>query len=47
LAEHMVCNHGVRGSTPLTSTKSIAIADVTVGGFAVSVIEAFKVERSI
>src|ERR1051325_1580104 len=21
LAEHMVCNHGVRGSTPLTSTR--------------------------
>jgi hypothetical protein len=21
LAEHMVCNHGVRGSNPLTSTK--------------------------
>ena len=27
LAEHMVCNHGVRGSTPLTSTSS-AILDL-------------------
>ena len=24
LAEHMVCNHGVRGSSPLTSTISVA-----------------------
>src|SRR4026207_2270530 len=23
LAEHMVCNHGVRGSTPLTSTSNL------------------------
>ena len=26
LAEHMVCNHGVRGSNPLTSTKADAIS---------------------
>jgi hypothetical protein len=24
LAEHMVCNHGVRGSSPLTSTIRVA-----------------------
>jgi hypothetical protein len=27
LAEHMVCNHGVRGSNPLTSTKALPIFD--------------------
>ena len=26
LAEHMVCNHGVRGSSPLTSTMHLSDA---------------------
>src|SRR6187551_3125428 len=52
LAEHMVCNHGVRGSNPLTSTKTLSIGDcqlpiVTVAMFAVSTAKASKVERSI
>ena len=27
LAEHKVCNHGVRGSNPLTSTRAEAIVE--------------------
>ena len=56
LAEHMVCNHGVRGSNPLTSTRTLSIDDlrlpiVTAALFAVSTIRRsklsaqFRVER--
>ena len=52
MAEHMVCNHGVRGSNPLTSTKALPIGNcqlpiVTAKRIAVSTLEAVKVERSI
>ena len=30
MAEHMVCNHGVRGSTPLTSTNVVTAIEFTV-----------------
>jgi hypothetical protein len=30
LAEHMVCNHGVRGSNPLTSTNALPICVVLI-----------------
>ena len=33
MAEHMVCNHGVRGSNPLTSIMTLRIAESPDCGF--------------